>query len=390
MSHIVFLSSYFFNKPSANGICAVNLVNELRSNNHSVDVICYGPQGKETDEKVFFVKEKKLNEKSFFRKILLLINPAKANLDNNLICNYVNTIETINSRHKIDAVVGMFFPLESAEALRRIKRKFPQIMVLLYELDSIGDGVNKPSNWLSHNSYKRWLTRCYMAIDSIIIMKSHNDYWKKVFGHLFFEKSIVSDLPLLLKRNISTDFCKKNQMIYTGSLDLKYRSPIDALKILVEAYKSVDFKIAFYSKGNCEGVLNDYSKHHKWITVNGYISNNLLTQKIEEAEYLVSVGNSYSNSVPSKLIDYISYKKSIIHFTSCDNDVCVDYLSHYHKALIVDVRDNLYKNSEKLSNFLLESKSATLKEFDLDFFYKNTPEYNANLITKALKNGQPK
>ena len=117
MSHYVLISTIYIDKPSANGICAQNLVKALEDSGNSVDVICY-----HSDEphkaNIYTVPSICNNEECSligkFRSLSRLVYPK---FDNTLIDNYLQQLSTINEKRKIDCIIATYYPFESVEAV---------------------------------------------------------------------------------------------------------------------------------------------------------------------------------------------------------------------------------------------------------------------------------
>lgn len=84
----------------------------------------------------------------------------------------------------------------------------------------------------------------------------------------------------------------------------------------------------------------------------------------------------------SKIFDYMSFGKPIIHFYFSDDDVNVPWLNRYCNSFCVKISDNDYSDiANKLALFILSRSGAT----DYNCFYdmelaKCTPGYIVKLI----------
>ena len=398
--HIIVLTSIYLGKPSANGICAHNIVNELVNRGYYVDVICY-------ESKEIYTKEDYVNiftiqydnkRKSMFKRVVeriqMIFGSSSFATNKCLVKMYYNRImEIISHEFQVEAIIGMFFPLEAIEALYRVKRKFG-IPTIFYELDSIGDGIAKTQiNTALDKAYGKWLTKMYSNANYIIVMKSHRDYWNETFGKMYSSKVRFADIPVLKFNKTHSSYNRNNciVMVYSGLLEEQYRSPRYALKTL-EACKDilgVHFKCLFYSRGDCEDFLAEYSVNHQFVIPKGYVSPDVLETVFENTDVFISIGNTSSNSLPSKLIAYISYGKPIIHFTNQNSDICVKYLENYPLALIVNQQVSLTDNARSIYDFLKKVKDKQVdKDYIDDMYEMNTPRYSCDLIEECIINAQ--
>lgn len=394
MSKILLLSTYFLDNPSANGICAGNIAKELQRIGHEIYVVCYKSENDNyqfNEERYYTIDRIRPRELSSFKKIKyktskiikLILGSSSSLLDNELVDNYYRMIDEICTYRLIDVIIAVTFPLETVQALSQFKKRNPEIKALVFELDSIGDGVARSLFQSFFNRvYNNWLKKVYRIIDSIIIMQSHQDYWMRVFGQRFSDKLGISDIPVLSEKHKSKyDNLAQVSMLYAGLIEKKYRSPSYLLSIVRELKKTLEFNFTFYSKGDCENEIAKVAVDVEGIEQKGYVSNEELEQCILNADFLISIGNSVSRSVPSKIITYMSFGKPIIHFSSQIDDVCKNYFNRYPLALVIDQKMSIGDACNRISDFIDNKRGETVDYITVQsMFYLNDPSYSANLI----------
>lgn len=393
MSHIVFLTNRYLGKASANGLCAHNIIDALSEIGHDVDVICYECEENKTNEKnIFTIHNDSITRSGFIGKIIskiskaffFLLSSPKCYILEKEVGQYYDALCYIDKFHRIDAVVAILFPMETAEAIARFKSTHPDVRTIIYELDSIADGIaqNDTIYKLLEHNYRRWLRSLYKRIDNVIIMKSHLEYWRKVFGTRFQAKLKISDLPVLVPKPKNPDNFTQLSFIYAGLIEKKYRSPEYLLLVLKELSTKISFTFRFYSKGDCEAIISEFAKEVPGIQQKGYVTREELDKVMADTTFLVSIGNSISNSVPSKLISYISYKKPIIHFSSQKNDVCKSYLKDYPFSLVIDQSLSIEESARQVLSFIESLQKGLLQDIPINKLYEmNLPSYSANLIS---------
>ena len=377
--------------PSANGICAGNLVEELKKQGNEVDVICYKNEKiSSVYNGIYQIPKKNTVNRSLIKKVYtvfgFLFGSVKSSFDYRLVENYFNNLSAIDRKKNIDTVIAMFFPSEAVEALKKYKKTNPNISAVIYELDSVGDGVS--GNTFIRKalvySYKKWLRGIYASADKVIVMDSHREYWQKVFGKRYGYKLRVADLPLLIEREgsiVNEKISDKPSFIFAGEINSRYRSPDYLISVLKELEKRIDFEFSFYSKGDCEDKISELASGTDCIESKGYVSQERLDKEILKSDFLVNIGNSISNSVPSKLINYISYGKPIIHIALQKNDICKKYLEKYPLELVIDVTKPINNSCDEIIEFVGEFKGKKI-EFDFlkNTFYMNNPLHSVAMI----------
>lgn len=118
---------------------------------------------------------------------------------------------------------------------------------------------------------------------------------------------------------------------------------------------------------------------------NGFIPHEDSLEKIDSASFLLSIGNTNSDMIPSKIFEYMSTGKPIIHFYDNDYDSSLPYLKNYPLALLVksDI-ELLESNTVAVLNFIKNTigKTVSFEEIETIFKY-NKPEYTVDRILEV-------
>lgn len=380
---LVFTSGY---GSSANGICAEALVTEMENRGAQVFVISFDCEEKEYEsdnvKSVLNNLSNKKSPKSFVAKIFnllkeIILHSRTPKYNEAAVNNAVGFAEKLNETVGFNKVVSVYFPVEAVISAYKLKKSNSALKLIIYELDSVADGILGGSKFGGYiiNAYKHLLEKIYKYADLIMVHKSHEECWLKEHG-THRSKMVITDLPILCapahtKKSKDNSCCS---FLYGGTLDFSYRSPKKMLDSLNELELS-ERKIDFYSKG-CESLLN--ALNDDTIHIHGYVGKNELNRAINEADFLLSIGNAVSNSLPSKIIIYMSYGKPIIHFSLKKNDVCAEYLKKYPLAFVVEKGSN---PQSALSEFVKANMGKTVEFGEVcRQFPMNLPEYSVKYI----------
>lgn len=386
MKNVLILTSAYSGIVGASGICTRMLVDELKNRGYNVWIIAYDTGVEE--ENVYNISYGTGNERkngiiSVYTRIKQLFFP---HMNNQIEAEFAKKSLEICKLHNIDTLICVYFPLESISVLRYIKKCFASIKTVVYELDSVGDGIFSSSklNLLAKRRYEIWMNNNYKYADLIIIMNCHQKYWENVFGKKNANKFMLADIPILCNRIKNYKKSKIPTMLYAGLLSMKYRSPQCLLMIFDELTKCIKTRLEFYSKGDCERLISSYIEGNSMIFNHGYVEPDVLDEAINRADVLVSIGNRVSNSIPSKLITYFSYGKPVIHITSKVEDVCVEYVNKYPLGLVLYENVSPKENALKICSFFKDciGKSVSYSEVSSSL-YMNTPKYSVDLIEKS-------
>ena len=116
----------------------------------------------------------------------------------------------------------------------------------------------------------------------------------------------------------------------------------------------------------------------------GYVSQETLVNVKNLTDCFLSIGFNYTGtvtSIPSKIFEYMSTGKPIIHVSGGNNDTAIPYLQKYGNALIVDPKESMDENAALVEKFLKEYADRRIELEDLrKRFPMNTPEYTINLL----------
>ena len=112
------------------------------------------------------------------------------------------------------------------------------------------------------------------------------------------------------------------------------------------------------------------------------------TAFIRRADFLINLGNTMTNQVPSKIFDYISTGIPIINICKSESCPTIPYMNRYRLAInIVESQDEAEKDRQAdaiqyfiQSNLGLRNSS----EFIVKEFYQNTPQYVESQLWDAL------
>lgn len=395
MRNILVLTEGYFGKATANGICAKAIVDEMKmqgiqplviSCDDEVDhtlcdgrnvSICNGVGRKRVK------KNKMVTALRLIRSVIL--HSRTPEYSKNLVSEIVSAGKTMFQEKNIDTIVCVYFPIETVVAGYELKGLFPDTKLIVYEVDSVVDGITGSSKWGRHIvfSYKRFMSHLYERADRIIVIKCHKEAWLAEHEQ-HRERLRIADLPLLCKR-VWVPKTEKNRQtvsfLYSGVFDLNYRTPIRMIDIFQKVGNIGEWKIHLYSKG-CEDYLQQVALANSWVENHGYVEQAVLEEATAAADFLLCIGNRVSASLPSKLITYMTYGKPIIHFSLQKNDVCAEYLKRYPLALCISCDENEIIAAEKIKEFMRNVMDKTVEYEEIsDIFRMNHPAYSVALIS---------
>lgn len=393
MKTIVFLTGSYFPDHSAVSNCIERVILKLE-NSFKVVVIC--PQTDKnqpltevhSNHKIIRFSYKNMDNK-LVRRMKRIFN--KYSLLDDLINGYLNEIEKIDT---IDTIVPAVMPFETAIASYKAKEKNYKLKVVPFMFDPFSNN----SNLHYHKLLQKIKMKNLLEIESSLIKSSHYllliHHLKQHFikkHHSNKEKYVFVEHPLFEKDfyDLGTNINKKDiKIVYTGSFYKKIRNPEYFLKVMNNVIKkSGNIYLHIYSFGDCKKIIKKWSEVNTKIIDQNSVTSDIAREKMKSADILIGVGNSTNSQTPSKIFEYISFKKKILYFVKDKNDRNIKILKKYPYALLIEESNkNLDEVSNEINSFI-EKTSVNNTEIDekINQIFKDaSPNYIADIIKRNM------
>ncbi len=419
MSKILFITDFYYPRPTSIGISTHKITKELCDNGNEVHVLCYGDKNMIDVEmyegvQIHYIKYRiydrllKFSEKNFDKiigKVTHLLAMLLIRIPGLLYLGLypMNSITNINSIYKMikklhrnynyDVVVSTYSPFDGLIAGYLLKKKNKNLLFVLYVLDTLSNrGKSKwfSRKWTEKMGYK-WEQRIYPYADAILNMKCHENHHKKNRYKPYADKMYIVDIPLFEMKNNEDEtkslFDSTNKhFVYTGRVLSHLTDPIYLCELFLRLCKDQDYNLHFFSSGDCEKTIIHYQKKaNNKIIREGLVDRDTAIKALNDSDVLISIGCAESMKVPSKIFDYMSAKKKIIHFKKGDLDVALEYYKKYPLALIISEEDSYEMNIKKIHEFLSVENSFDSLENLEEIFKINKANHTASIIEQVIK-----
>ncbi len=404
---LFFVESYHY-KPNANGICAKILADELIRRSSHVTVLATKTFHRQcSSEKVdgvdVFYFSRSMGHRLLLlsddlngiaKKIILYLSkcfmyfgvilgafvwPLRKPA---LIYKYYNKAKKLYKQKKIDVAVGIYFGIEEVLASILLKRKHPDIKLIIYTLDAL-TGRETPilfgSKVLAKRSIEKWEKYIYSKADTVCVMESHRAHYKQKKYDQIRNKIKYMDIPFMNIRKEISYSDKKNgkvKIVYTGNTSRITGSPGYLIKML--KYMP-DLSLYLYGTQDefVKQLIKESGLMNKQIYIFGRFDNKEIMKIQETADFLVSFGSANSCMVPCKIFEYMTALKPIISFYKSDKDAAYPYISRYPDSILIKEDEEAFEdNLLLLKNFIYNTKRKTItNEFLLEKYGANTPNF---------------
>lgn len=281
--------------------------------------------------------------------------------------------------NKFDYVIGAYHKIPDVLAGIKLKKKHPNIKMVIHSLDAISGGwvpnVLRSSK-IPMNSLKRWERYFFKNIDKLFAMESHRSYYQKKEYEKYLNKIEFLDIPLLKPRSYKIEKrSSERHMVYTGSMQKATANPQYLLK-LIEYLP--DVIVDFYGSmaDDIKALIENHELFNKRLLIHGRVSHDEILKIQENADVLLNFGNANPNMIPCKIFEYMSAKKKIISFTHSELDSSLPYINKYPLGIIITEDDSLIsENAAIIKAFINEDEDDIDENILKQMFEKNTPEY---------------
>lgn len=326
-----------------------------------------------------------------FISILFSRNSAKMGL----VQSYEKALESLPI--KPDLLVPACMPFEAVLAANAYCQSHQNVQYVPFLFDKFAD--NKALNRLKINmSIKK---RCNQRLEKKVLnadscpMFVYVESWKTYLERdlkIPLTKGRLIEHPLLINRTDLT-LCKRKatsviKYVYTGALTVAARNPAFVLDVFTrvldrQPYATLDI----YGSGDAIQMVRSAAKASKGaICYRGFVGSDEVSKVISEADILLSVGNSDITQMPSKIFEYMSYGKPIIHIAKSPNDPVLEILEKYPLSLcLVESEGSQADKVNQIIRFADSCKSKVVSFDDVvKCFPRALPEYSADLLRSLV------
>lgn len=299
---------------------------------------------------------------------------------------YTTQIKALLGQQQFDAVIGVYFPYQILQAFSMMDIKIP---LFLYQLDP----WTLHESEYSYSKIQRWRqeTKAFQKATHIFTTPALLSQYRKNVFFRYIKKMTALDFPGLTRQEkASKPFVLDKSalhIVFTGSIADDYRSPEFILHVF-ERVLQMGVPLTLYFIGNqYSHYLNQYIPQQEGtIQRLPACSPEEADQWINSADFLLNIGNTFTNQVPSKLITYISTGKPIISTKKAGDLVTAPYLDRYPAALQLEETQDIEEAAKEVAVFLGEYKGNLVPRETIDTLYEqNRPEYVAGKMLEVVK-----
>ena len=198
--------------------------------------------------------------------------------------------------------------------------------------------------------------------------------------HDYKHKLVTFEIPYLIDREVRTT---NDDIVFAGGFLKGIRDPEPVLDLLVSVCNQIrsGIKFHFYIKGK-EKYEDYHKKSQGKICFFDYVGHEELYSILGSSYMLLNIGNAGSIQMPSKTVEYVSFRKPLLFFYKDGQDPSLRYLDEYPDICRINVEDDFEENVQKINCFLNRSHE-NIQYDDLlktKCYFESTPDYIKNQL----------
>ena len=407
---VLCLVDKYFPDSSANTICADNIANFFKAKGHQFDFLAIKNSADDLDYAVYngsniikigtyyddVLKKygKKYNAKSwmelpwFFRKIrsffqrlksITRISTGYSSLD---VLDYNGLYKKITKINKhYDCLITFCMPFAFQVVGKELMKRGIADRWYPIFLDAF---VYNKCLAISKINYRKKVAKKVLKKANHIFMVDGivGENKKQCFNPEYHKKVTEIYIPMLKEVSLPKieKTTKKTNLVYAGLFYRDIRNPEKMLNILSRLSSECEIKL--FGQG-CEDIVDEKKKLFDKSTINlgGLISHEECLNEISKADFLINLGNSITNQMPSKVFEYISFGKPIINFYFTEEDMCLKVFKSYPLAFNINVNNYTEEDVKNLNKFIYENKGKLLNYKEAT---KNLEDYKVENIAEKI------
>ena len=149
---------------------------------------------------------------------------------------------------------------------------------------------------------------------------------------------------------------------YFGIFTHGVRTPVNFINFLD---KFQNYEMHWYINSDSESILQKNNLNSSKHIFNSHVARDEALQLMTKAFHcLVSIGNLNPNQIPSKVIEYISTGKPVIHFAEINDDPVIHIADEFDNVFIVTKNTDINIFKKDLNKFFLEIDNFDSKKFN--------------------------
>ena len=196
-------------------------------------------------------------------------------------------------------------------------------------------------------------------------------------------KLVTFQIPYLQNRPVSV---VNKSVVFAGGFIKNIREPGPVLDLLMSVLQDVDQSVFFDFYVRDKYKYETYNIQSKGrIRFHDFVNRKDLYKILSESYMLLNIGNYGIKQMPSKTVEYVSFRKPILFFHKGSDDSSLQYLSSYPDVCMIDTEQPVDFNSGVIVDFFRKGHADISYDelMNIQPYFESTPQYIRSLINLA-------
>ena len=284
----------------------------------------------------------------------------------------------IITKDKIEKVISVGLPFTCHWIAKHLKEKFPQLHWVMDIQDPFC--YSKEFRVNNFNKYQKKNIEAEAETFKLADQISITNHRAKEKYEEYFQEHMekVTVIPPLFNLPDGDEyyymylFSQKIHIGYFGSFYEGVRSPkvfFDFIEYIWNKDKSLLDKYQFHIVGQLdrgtEALFESYPEIRRCFVVHGFMNRVKTLSAMKQVDVLLNFGNSTDYHLPSKVVDYLYFKKPIINISSIDNDSTVGFFKDESVSFLnLQLQETKFQTQASQFFEFLEADTETEQELN--------------------------
>ena len=287
-------------------------------------------------------------------------------------------VERLHAHYHFDTIFACIEPFSAGYAMAFSRVHLKRVLYLIDPPATIVPGMEHNSTPFRNGYFPKVISRSDKIITTERIRNALN-----ISGYPYNENKLVcTEFPLISKLDYSPE--KAAIAFSEHKINLLYCGWLRNAEFFSKIIEKLDnrFCVTFLGNDNdCIKMIHTKAE----IRVFSQVERQVAIDAIMDADILVSIGNPYPVHIPSKIFDYISSGKPVIHFYSIPDCPALKYYERYPLAMCVSDKTAVSEAHKNIVNFCVSNKGKRESwHFIREIFADVLAEKTINRIIDSL------
>ena len=393
--HLVIVSGIVYPAPSPTGLCSLRYASLLKDY-YDIEFVAMSSNGKEERGEYYSFPVHTLTSTrltmeykvtGILRKLIHLCGASqfKTSILGNLGWYeraVYRELEKIHRLRSIDALLTVCSPFPAHIAGAKFKKEHPEIRFGAYTVDPFASFDRIIPLFRKFEDFVKLERSVSHQADCLFLSEEAIESRHDLYGDIAQKVPLPYLLPEVKEAEGGIFDVEGIHCVYAGSFYKDIRNPEYMLKVF-SALNDKKIVLHLYSVG-CEDLVRKYASLSDQIKLHGYVSQEELQRVYASCDYLIGVGNTLKDFLPSKTYEYLALRRPIVFFNSKGFENRV--LDKYPHSLQIGDYEEVKTAVSRFEKFVSSVQGKTISKKELYLIYeKNTPAFVRKVLINGLK-----